>query len=98
MHAFGTDNRDFMAGTIKQLVNAAGSRGRPPDETDTNFLLSGVAGLKPQDPFETMLLTQSVAVHMATMRSANHLAHAEDIIQRESAERIVSKLSRAFLI
>lgn len=38
MGAFGTGDPDFMHGMLRQLANAAGSRGQPPNETDLNFI------------------------------------------------------------
>jgi hypothetical protein len=93
----GTTDRDFMYGTLRQLANAASSQGQQADETDLNFMVSAVVGLKPRDQFEAMLLAQSVAVHVATMRSANYLANTENIYQQDSGERVLNKLARTFL-
>jgi len=60
------------------------------------LLLSVVKGIQPRDQVEVMLAAQMAAVHMATMTSAQQLAHVENIPQHDSAERAFNKLSRTF--
>jgi hypothetical protein len=97
MEALGTGDADFMHGILGQLAGVTGRRGRPPSDTELNFLFSVVKDIKPRDHIDAMLATQMAAVHRAAMRSAQDLARAENMHQEESAERIFSKLTRTFL-
>jgi hypothetical protein len=96
MEALGTGDRDFMHGILVQLTEAAGSQGRPPNETDLNFMLSVIKDRKPRDHFECMLATQAAAVHMVAMRFANYLMNSDNLSQQDSAERVFSKATRTF--
>lgn len=95
MEALGTADQDFVNGILRQLVNA-GSQGRV-DESGINFMLSVIKGVAPKDQLETMLACQMAAVHMATMTFARRLAHVENTLQQDSAERTFNKLTRAFV-
>lgn len=93
--AVGSRDRDFFNGLVSQL-GTAGSQDREPDERTINFMLSVVKGIEPRDQLEAMLGTQMAAVHVATMDAAAHLAQAENILERDSAERAFNKLTRTF--
>jgi hypothetical protein len=95
MDALGTADLDFFNGILNQL-GSAGSREGQIDERGLNFMLSVVKGIQPRDQLEVMLAAQMAAVHMATMTSAQRLAHAENIPQHDSAERTFNKLTRTF--
>jgi hypothetical protein len=93
--AVGSTDGDFLHGLTKQLVNA-GTQGPKADEDGTNFMLAVVKGIEPKDQVEAMLGVQMAAVHNATMTFARHLAHAEIIMQQDSAENAFNKLARTF--
>jgi hypothetical protein len=95
MDALGTADFDFVNGLLDQLASA-GSQGRQIDERRLNFMLSVVKGIQPRDQLEVMLAAQMAAVHMASMTFARQLAHVEDILQQDSAERAFNKLTRTF--
>ena len=95
MEAFGTADDDFFYGLIEQLANA-GSQDGQIDEKKLNFMFSIVKGIKPTDQIEAMLAAQMTATHMATMRFAQQLAHVENIVQQDCAERTYNKLARTF--
>jgi hypothetical protein len=95
MDALGTADLDFFKALLDQLARA-GSKGGQIDERGLNFMLSVVKGIQPRDQVEVMLAAQMAAVHMATMTSAQQLAHVENIPQHDSAERAFNKLSRTF--
>ncbi len=97
MKALGTADDDFLAGLIKQLVSV-GSQGASPDESGTNFMLAVVKGIEPRDQIEAMLAAQMGAVHNATMTSARHLAHADNLPQQDSAQAAFNKLARPFAL
>jgi hypothetical protein len=95
MAALGAADRDFCSGLVVQLGDAA-SYGDKVDEQELNFMLSVVKGIKPRDEVETMLASQMAAVHVATLASARRLARANTLVQRDCAERALSKLARTF--
>lgn len=93
--AIGTANADFLNGLLHQLANVSSS-GRAIDESELNFMLSVIKGIKPNDQLEAMLAAQMAAVHMATMTFARRLNHVETIPQQDSAERALNKLARTY--
>jgi hypothetical protein len=95
MDALGTGDLDFFNGLLHQL-SSAGSQAGQIDERGLNFMLAVVKGIQPRDQLEVMLAAQMAAVHMATMTSAQRLAHVENIPQHDSAERTFNKLTRTF--
>jgi hypothetical protein len=95
MAALGTADRDFYAGIVEQLGDAASYDGAI-DERALNFMLSVVKGVKPRDHVEAMLAAQMAAVHTATMNSALQLARATTVVQTDFAERSINKLARTF--
>ena len=97
LEALGSRDRDFLAGLLTQLSNAA-SQGREADEGGINFMLSVVKGIEPRDQVETMLAAQMAATHNATMTFARRLNHVENIPQQDSAERAFNKLARTFAL
>ena len=95
MEALASADPDFANGIVGQLASASG-RAQHIDERGLNFMLSVIKGIEPRDQLETMLAAQMAAVHVATMTFARHLAHAEEIVQADSAERAFNKLTRTF--
>jgi hypothetical protein len=95
MDALGSADGDFLDGIKYQLANASG-HGQDIDERGLNFMLSVIKGIEPRDQLEAMLAAQMAAVHVATMSFARHLAHAEEIVLVDSAERGFNKLTRTF--
>jgi len=95
MNAVGTADSEFLACLLGQIANAA-SHGQKLNESNTNFMLSVVKSIEPQNEVEAILATQMAAVHMATMTFARRLAHVDNIPQQDSAERAFNKLARTF--
>jgi hypothetical protein len=95
MAALGTADRDFCAGVLLQLGDAA-SYGGKIDDGGLNFMLSVVKGVKPRDQVEAMLAAQMAVVHTAAMNSALQLARASTVVQQDFAERAINKLTRTF--
>ena len=93
--ALGVADRDAMDGILRQLVKASVSGGRP-CEVNLSFMLSMVKSLRPRDSVEAMLVAQMVSVHVMAMRCAQHLAHANDLAQHDSAARALGRLARTF--
>jgi len=94
-HALGAADRDAMHGILEQLVKAS-VNGRKPDEVSLSFMISMVKSIGPRDSVEAMLVAQMVSVHVMAMRSAYHLANADDLAQLESAGRALGRLARTF--
>jgi hypothetical protein len=97
MRSFGTRDPDFLFGLIHQVANA-GSKGEHPDELGFKFMLAFIRDREPRDHIDAMLTAQTAATHVAAMRAANRLAHAESLQERDSAERTYNKLTRTFAI
>ncbi|GAB5437846.1 hypothetical protein [Falsiruegeria mediterranea] len=95
MHEIGSSDPRFYAGILEQVA-ALGAYGHPVSETASNFVLSVVGGVKPQDEVESMLAVQMGAIHQATMMMARRLNHVETLAQQDSAERALNKLARTF--
>lgn len=95
MPGFGTTDADFFFGLLHQVANA-GSNGLRPDERGIKFMLAFIKGSQPRDQTEAMLQSQMAATHVAAMRFANRLAHAESHQEQDSAERAFNRLMRTF--
>ena len=61
-------------------------------------MLAMVRGIGPKDEIEAMMAAQMAAVHMTTMTFARRLAHVDNILQQDSAERAFNKLARTFAV
>jgi len=97
MEATGAASDAFALGILMQLTNAA-SKASEPNAGGLNFMLSVVAGIKPQDQMEAMLASQMAAVHMQTMAYARRLSIADTFMESEIAEKALNKLTRTFTI
>ncbi len=95
MNELGTADYRFFEGVMDQVATL-GQQDRSVSETASNFVMSVVAGVKPQDEIEAMLAIQMGAIHQATMMMARRLNHVKSLPQQDSAERALNKLSRTF--
>ncbi|AXT27163.1 hypothetical protein D1823_11580 [Ruegeria sp. AD91A] len=95
MHELGTVDYRFFEGVMDQVA-VLGQQGSSVSETASNFVMSVVAGVRPQDEIEAMLAIQMGAIHQATMMMARRLTHVETLPQQDSAERALNKLARTF--
>ena len=93
--ALGVADRDAMNGIMRQLVKASMNRQKP-NAVTLSFMISMIKSIKPRDSVEAMLVAQMVSVHVMAMRSAYHLAKAEDIASQDSAGRALGRLARTF--
>lgn len=89
MEALGTADVDFMDGLLNQI-------GREGNDA-FKFKLSIIKQIRPTDHLEAMLAAQMAVVHTEVMSSGRRLASAENILQKDSAERALNKLSRTFI-
>jgi len=98
MDAYGSTDDHFLRGLVDQVANASSSADFPerPDQLGIGFMLAVIRGIEPRDQIDAMLASQMAAVHVHAMKYANRLAHAEDLVERESAERGLVKLTRIF--
>lgn len=94
--AFGSTNRAFTDGLLRQVLNVSGNQSDEVRTNDANFMMAAITDIEPQDHMEAMLATQMAAVHIATMTAANRLSNAATTQQVDSAERAFNKLSRTF--
>ncbi|MES5483065.1 hypothetical protein QMZ05_09935 [Bradyrhizobium sp. INPA03-11B] len=94
-NALGVADRDAMDGILRQLVRASVNGGKP-CEVNLAFMIAMVKSIRPRDSVEAMLVAQMVSVHVMAMRCAQHLAHADDLAQHDSAARALGRLARTF--
>ena len=94
--AFGTGDLGFLFGLIHQIANAASAGRNSPDDQCIRFLLGFVKSSCPRDETDAALAAQMAAAHVAAMRFAHRLAHAETLEEQGSAERTFNKLARTF--
>ncbi len=95
MHELGTVDYRFFEGVMDQVATL-GQQDSSVSETASNFVMSVVAGVGPQDEIEAMLAVQIGAIHQATMMMARRLNHVKTLTQQDSAERALNKLARTF--
>lgn len=95
MHELGTADYRFFEGVMDQVATL-GQQDSSVSETASNFVMSVVAGVRPQDEIEAMLAIQMGAIHQATMMMARRLNHVKSLPQQDSAERALNKLARTF--
>ncbi len=93
--ALGVADREAMKGILGQLVRASMTHHKP-NAVNLSFMVSMIQSIRPRDAVEAMLVTQMVAVHVMTMRSACQLANAEDNAAQDSAGRTLARLARMF--
>jgi hypothetical protein len=55
-----------------------------------------VKGIEPRDQIEAMLAAQMAVVHKAAMKFEQRIAVAENLIEAETAERMLNKCTRTF--
>jgi hypothetical protein len=96
MPSLGTRSPDLFFGLVHQAANAVAPKGRNPDENGIKFIFAFIQENKPRDAIEATLLTQMGGTHLAAMRFANRLTHAETVEELEIAERALTKLMRTF--
>ena len=95
MYDVGTGDADFMEGILRQ-VTALGAPGKQVSEQTTNFALSVIRSIEPENEVEAMLAAQMAATHLAMMTMAGRLNRVDTIPQQDSAERALNKLARTF--
>ena len=95
--SLGTANSDFLVGIISELGCITVAADGQADVETLNHALTLIQGIQPRDEIETMLATQMATVHMASINFARRLQRAQNIEQRESAERGFNRLARTFV-
>jgi hypothetical protein len=95
MASLGICSKDTVDAVIRQLFGI-GKEG-PDQERDLNNNIATLQGIGPTNTIECLLATQMVAVHSATMEFAGRLQRTENPDRRESLERSITRLARAFV-
>jgi hypothetical protein len=95
MQAVGSTSPSFCDAILHNVINIASNAGQV-DERAVNSTLAVIAGIKPKDELEAMLVTQMAAVHLATITQVRRFANAETIAQFDCNERALNKLARTF--
>jgi hypothetical protein len=94
--SIGTDDRDFLVGTLKSLTMAA-QNGANIDQDKMNYALAMVRGLNPKGQLEVTLGVQMAAIHLATMRMAAFLGASQKREDTEAYEKSLNRLTRTFV-
>lgn len=89
----GVENPATAKGLITAALNALGTSG----ETYRELLVSVPLEMKPEDPLESMLITQLTVTHVAMCQISRKMFDAEYPQLRESYERSVTRLSRTYM-
>jgi len=95
MYDVGTGDAEFLNGILRQVA-ALGAPGKQISQETTNFALSVIRSVEPENEVEAMLAAQMAATHLAMMTMAGRLNRVDNIPQQDSAERAVNKLARTF--
>lgn len=98
---FGTKHPEMatalMQHCMKALKNDEASDELPSND-ERNFMLTAVAEAKPRDGIESMLAVQMAVTHVALIRSARWLAHADRIDQVQAHYNGFTKLARTYAL
>ena len=74
MASLGTASPEFLEMVLSQIAETLSQSGKI-DQNQVNATLAVITGVQPKDELETMLATQMVAIHNATMTLARRLVH-----------------------
>ena len=91
----GTQSWSFVGTILAQLLGLFPTKN---DHVGVSAAVATIAGQQPSDELETMLLSQIVSIHNATMSTASTMSRANNDRQRESAERSLNRLARTFVV
>jgi hypothetical protein len=95
MEALGTTDGGFCGGLIQQLVYSS-SQDNQINQSQFDFMLAAVKGIKPNDQLEAMLAVQMAVVHQRILQSAELLDRVDTRQQQDSAVNAFNKLARTF--
>lgn len=95
MDALAIADYSFLHEYLDQIVRAA-TVGKSAEPDEINAVLGAIAGMKPRDEAEAMLLAQMVSTHSLAMKFARRLALVENIPQQDSAVNGLTKLTRTY--
>jgi hypothetical protein len=93
--SIGTDDRNFVIGTLNSLGMAAQEAKRV-DQGTLNYALAMVRGVEPKDLVEVTLGVQMAAIHLATMNAAARLNGSRTPQMWDAHERALNRLARTF--
>jgi hypothetical protein len=91
--AFGTEDISFIDGALVPLAEVV-RNGLSINEKEMNFIGSALVGIAPTNAVEALFASQIIVNHLAVMRMAGKLAHAQTLQQMEVFERMYTRLSR----
>ncbi len=97
MDSLGTVNPHFAEGIKSQLFKISSKNGEI-NETDLNFALSVVTGVKPNDQNDAMFGVLMAACYLSALKMAEQLFNAPTLEEQDSAERAFNKCTRTFAI
>ncbi len=99
LDAFGTASRDFLHGTLGQLLNAINDRGSSvPAQLEVNAALAIVGGVEPANEIEALLASQMAATHSLAMMLIGRTRRNDDVRAMEANGGLGVKLLRTFTL
>ena len=97
LDAFGTTSLDFMSSELKRLDSVHRNGNEPySNKQDLNAALAAIAGAKPENEIESMLVAQMATTHALAMRELGLARRAEFQAQHDAHGSLGVKLLRTF--
>ena len=97
LDAFGTTSFDFISSAIDGVSNALrNTDGGGFEQHELNAALAAIAGAKPENEIEAMLVAQMATTHALAMRALGHARRAELLPQYDAHGSLAVKLLRTF--
>lgn len=97
LDAFGTTSLEFISAELQRLSETARNAGEAVSEQgDLNAAVAAIAGVKPENEIEAMLVAQMAATHALAMKQLGHTRRAEILVQQDSHGSLAVKLLRTF--
>jgi hypothetical protein len=95
MDALGTYDIDFLSPLLGQIGNAVSANGELRQDS-LQFAVSFIKSIKPESELEAMLAAQMAATHICALDASRRLLSSSTLPGKDSAERAMTKLTRAF--
>lgn len=96
LQRMGTDCANFLDGRIKDALAMTKSDDDAELETNCNANLAAIQAIGPRDAVESLLATQMVAIHQATIRHTRLLAYSGTLERMALDEKALNRLARTY--
>jgi len=98
LNSFGTTSCNFQSYIMSELLDATciGNKQEPYSEQNMNGIIAAMHSINPKDEIESMLASQMLATHFASMRCMRALKTSDIINQQDSNGNLAVKLMRTY--